>query len=358
MSPGRRQASDRRGFTLIEVILALGLLSILFIALVRLLDTSLRIWGRTEAGRELFEVGGAVMDLFDNDILGIEAGPRGDLLGDWASFDLDRDGIDGVFWPRVRFVKQASAAQLARLEDVSVGDPHRRDLVEVCWALLPRREADAEERLVGLLWRGERKLSDDESLSFFDEDFFGTGGRPVPGALDVVTGGILWFEVEYATQTTRVRGDWARGSDLTSPASSWDAWNRGRPDVETCEWNEPHPGMPKVKDVPSMPRRIRLVLELERPVELKRRTRTSGLITVEENSFVVGDGSRLPEPGSMILIGEEWMQLSSVTGNRVSVQRGQRDTRPVVHKSGALVHHGARIVREVPIGGLREDWNL
>ncbi len=343
---------------MIEVVLALGLLSVLFLALVRLLDTTLSIWGRTEASRELFEIGGTVMDLIDHDFVGLETGPRGDLLGDWGGFDIDANQIAGLYWPRLRFIKQASAAQLARLQDLEVADPHRRDLVEVCWALLPPRKAEEDGRQLGILWRGERRLADKESLSFFDDKFFGKSGRPVPGALDEVTGGILWFEVSYATQTTNLTKGWRTGIELTDAAPSWDSWNRARPDADITHWNDAHLGMPRAKDVPLMPRRVLIAIELERPVELKRRTRVGKLFTVEENTLHVGDGSRLPKAGSMLLVGEEWMLLRSVHGSRASVQRGQRGTRPMAHKPGALVHHGAHIVREIPIGGLREDWDL
>ena len=37
----------RRGFTLLEMILAVGLLSILVLVLIRLVDSSTRIWART-----------------------------------------------------------------------------------------------------------------------------------------------------------------------------------------------------------------------------------------------------------------------------------------------------------------------
>ena len=46
-------SARRDGFTLVEVLLALGLFSILVLALVQLLDTSLTIWEETDAEREV-----------------------------------------------------------------------------------------------------------------------------------------------------------------------------------------------------------------------------------------------------------------------------------------------------------------
>ena len=72
----------RAGFTMIEVLLALGLLSILIVALVRLLDTSLTILDRTEVARDLQEMSSSVLDLVAEDVYALEVGPRGDMVGD------------------------------------------------------------------------------------------------------------------------------------------------------------------------------------------------------------------------------------------------------------------------------------
>ncbi len=67
---------------------------------------------------------------------------------------------------------------------------------------------------------------------------------------------------------------------------------------------------------------------------------------------------RMPEKGTYILIDEEWMKLASISGDRVSVLRAQRGTMAVPHKAGSMVQHGWQMVREVPIGVFREDWDL
>ena len=369
----RIRSIERAGFTLVEVLLALGLLSVLAIALIRLVDTSLKIWNRTEAARDLQEMGGGVLDLFAEDLYSIDAGPRGDLVGDWARFDIDRDGDPGAIWPRVRFVRQATAADLLRLRPktgadtgtsgISSGvkagtiDPLERGLVEVCWALLPAGQVPRDERPLGLLWRGQRLLTGD-SVSFLDDRFFSAANKPAPGSLELVTGGVLWFETWYAAQTSIVHDGWSLGDKLSDCASSWDAFNRARPKLEVSYLNTPAAGMPTTSDLPLMPRRVRVLLELERPADLKYRTRLDVDIDDEVTSLGVGDEARVPDKGRMILVDEEWMQVLSKSRGRVTVVRARRGTRPVLHQAGTLIHFGNPMSREIPVPVMREDWNL
>ena len=281
----------------------------------------------------------------------VEGGPRGDLLGDWTTFDVDHDQIAGMPWPRLRLVRQVPAAALATGVETT-------GWAEVCWALLPDPEASGDERALGVLWRGERGLHDAERLSFFDEGFFGPSGKPVPGSLDVVTGGVLWFEVWYATQTTIVHDGWQLGDSLADCSASWDAWSKGRPSPERSFFNQPPAGMPVVRDLPVLPRRVRLVLELERPEDLRFRTRLAAELATDATFLDVRDGRRLPAKDTLLLIGEEWMRVVSVAGERVSVERGQRGTRAVAHPKDALLHHGWPLVREIPVAMTREDWDL
>ena len=314
MSVDARRADG--GFTLVELLLALGLMAVLMVALVNLIDTSLEIWGRTESERELVEVGSAVVELMERDLAALEPGPRGDLVAELEAWDLDGDQVPLGVLPRLRLVKRASAEELRRM-----GAPPDRDLVEVVWAVLPNKEAAAGAgRSIGLLYRGERPHGKGERLSFFDEGFIDAAGRTPAGAMEFVGGGVLWLGFGFATQTSIVHDGWTFGDQLQDCSTSWDAWSKGRPDLGKSSWNEPGAGMPPVKDAPLLPRRIRIELEIERPDELVRRTRLAQALETKGSQMAVEDGGRLPEPGSMILVDEEWMEVLSVAGDRVAVR--------------------------------------
>lgn len=350
----------RSGFTIVELLLAVGLFSILLVALLKLVDTAMTIWQRSDEQRELGQASAAVLDLFAEDLQALEGGARGDLLADWVLFDLDADGINGMPRPRVRLVRHMGAAALQRLTRREPGsdlEPFERARVEVVWALLPSEER-GDERVPGRLVRGERLAGDADTLSFFDAAFFGASGKPAPGSTAEITSGILWFEPWFASQTSVLHDGWSLGDDLDDCSASWDAWTRGRPDAERSALNLAPSGMPAAKDVPLLPRRVRLALEIERVRDLRLRTTLVTELGPEATSFTVRDGRKLPEKGRFLLIGDEWMELQAVDGDRVSVARGQRGTRALLHPAGALLHHGHRTVREIPVDLVREDWDL
>ncbi len=356
-----KRTKPASAFTMVELLLALGLFAILVVALIRLLDTSLRIWGSAETNRDLLEMSTSVIELLAEDLQSAEGGSRGDLVGEWVRFDTDHDGTRSAPMMRLRLVRQASAADLLRLG--SEGERERQNaralgLLEVCWALLPEPGAERDARSVGVLWRGARAVGDEDSASFFQPDFFDAAGKPAPGSLWEVTGGVLWFEAWYACQTSVLHDGWSLGDDLADCASSWDAWTRARPDPELHFYNQPASGAGSADELPVLPRRMLVTLELERASERKFRTRLARTVDPESKSIAVADAERLPPAGSFVLVDEEWMQILSAGGGEASVKRGERGTLPTAHQPGALVHHGARCVREIPLPMLREDWNL
>lgn len=251
------------GLTLVELVLALGLLALLMLAVFQLFDRSLAVWRMGETRRALLEVASTVNLELGRDLRGIESGPRGDFVFEWVSFDTDGDGGRETKWPRLRLVRQASAAEVARLqreERIALeprsaapsDEPERFErasaaLVEVVWMVAPASLRDKDARAEGRLWRGERLVSDATSKSFFDADFFGTSNLPPAGATDEVTGGCLWMNLSFAAQTSVVHDGWRRANDLAGAAATWDAWGRNRPDPGVHPWNERHVGMPAAR---------------------------------------------------------------------------------------------------------------
>jgi type II secretory pathway pseudopilin PulG len=361
----------RAGFTLIELVLAAGLMTLLMVAVFGLIEGSLSLWSKSETRRNLSEQATGVAELLASDLRGLESGERGDLLVEWETFDTDGDGLKEMAWPRLRMVRQASEAELARLEAkptaaVPQGEeaqpaPERRlgsAQIEVCWAVLPFDLKDRDARSEGLISRGARRLDDEGSRSFFEGDFFSASGKPDKGVLDEVTAGLLWFQPLLATQTSIVHDGWFLGSELADAATSWDAWALGRPDTTRHAWNAPGAGMPRVGDHPLLPRRIRIELEFERAVDRKRRTRTLDVVELTDAAFQLDDERLMPEAGTHIKLDGEWMLVKTVRSNQLTVERAVRGTRAMIHEAGTMVHWGLPLVREVPVDLYREDWNL
>lgn len=438
----RCACAPRRGLTLVELVVAAGLLAFLLAAIFKLLDEFMTLWQKSEERRAIAEEASGVSELLAADLDTVEPGPRGDLLAEWVFFDVDGDSIPETKWPRVRLVRHASPGELARLQAseavrepsaykvrgahapgsasvavfggterfrrgdrVSFGSDARKytvaaetdelaeeilvtpplqaalagnepiehvasgdklageGLIEAIWAVLPTNPGtrDPARRAEGTLWRGERIYGPARGadVSFFDPKYISAGGAPRPGSTSEVSSNVLWLGLAFATQTSRLDGEWKLGRELEDCWPSWDAWQRGRANADRHEWNEPPAGMPAAKDRPLLPRRVRLELELERDTDLKHRTRVARFVAKGDASIEVEDGRKLPRSGgAMLLVDAEWMELTSVAGDTASVRRGRRGTQPAPHEPGALLHWGQTFVREVPIVLHQEDWDL
>lgn len=353
----KRNLGTRSGLTLIELVIATGLLSLLMIAVFSLLDGALSMWDKAEVRRELGDRNSGAMDLMAGELRGMESGAHGDAWFDWYDFDTDGDELRETVWPRLRFVRQASAGEVSRITALDATPKNQSALVEVVYVVLPSANKSPDHRSLGVLWRGVR-MTTAETQSFLAEDFFRRDGNPAPGSVEEVTGGVLWLGVLCATQTSIVRGGWEIGEDLEDAATAWDAWKKDRLDSTRHRWNVLGAGMPKVGDSALLPRRIRIELEMEREADLRRRTRLSEIVTASDNLIIVDDPLRLPRNGEMIKIDGEWLEITNRAGSRVTVKRGRRGTEATVHEVGARIHFGERVAREVPIELYREDWNL
>ncbi len=374
MNRARRIAArTRAGLTMIELLFALAILSVLMVLVFQLIDRTLSVWRRSETRQSLLGQATGVSELFAHDLRGLENGVHGDLVLEWARFDTDADGVAETKWPRLRVVRQASAAEVSRLREAdlaeqagaSTGTSEKEvqrllraspGLVEVIWLVAPASLVDKDARAEGILWRGERLVDDTTTKSFFAPDFLGSSGRPPAGATDAVTGGVLWMQVLCAAQTSVVHDGWTLGREPSDATASWDAWAKERPDAHVHPWNEKHPGIVPGRDRPALPRRVRVELEFERPVDRLRRTHLVELAELADSRLVVDDAARLPEPGSFVLVDAEWMQLTGVDGNVAVVKRGARGTTPLTHAKDALVHWGTPLSREVLVNTCREDW--
>lgn len=366
--------SAQRGMTLIELLTASLLAAFIMMGLVRLLDLTLDMWAKGEVRREGLERSNTVLGLLADDLRSLHGGGAGDLVIDWQPFDHDGDGLPDRTWPRLRFVRQVDAGALQRLrlrdltevqrEAYGMGStlaaaapplPDATGLIEVAWAVLP---ADRSDDPTGILLRGERLLGDDTRDSLMGTNFFRSNGAPAAGSLLEVGGGILWLGIECATQTSLVREGWHVGGALADACTSWDAYRRERPDLDLTPRNEPGAGMPAAGPRPILPRRIRIVLEMERAKDQKRRTTLLNPVTANTTRLEVDNGERLPAPGGFVWVAGEWMEVVGVSADHMIVRRGARETRPRELPMGAMVHYGKRVVIEVPIPLHEDDWRV
>lgn len=374
---------SRLGMTLVELVIATGLAALVMTALFRLLDLTLDLWTKGETRRAVVEQATATGELLAKDLRALHPGNQGDLWVEWQPFDVDGDGVIDRVWPRIRLIRQASRADLARLaassidpelvalaqsqglrledvlpEGVDLAAPPTSGLMVVGYCVVPAGKA-ADVRGEGVLMRGEELFKAGQLPELFERTFFSASGQPRGGAMREVTGGLLWMGLQFATQTSIVWDSWEVGPGLPDTSASWDAWALRRPDPDLSVWNQPGAGMPVVEDQALLPRRVRIELEFETPRDRKRRTRLAEGVSKGETTILVENGLGVPpRSGQHVLVGGEWMEVVRVRGDRVGVRRAKRATEAVEHARGVLVHWGEPVTLEVPIPTYRDDWNV
>ena len=409
----RTAPRDRAGVTLAELILATGLAPIVVAATVSIVDTTLSLWTRGETVRQAREEAAAVLSILGDDLRQVHGGEQGDLLVDWELFDVERDGVVERLHPRLRFVRDAAASEVARIERRRLASEARAErdrialaagddaaklaealselelleaagvsaeqaaqgmlgapdlrasrLVEVLYAVVPEgREGD--RRYTGVLYRAERIHSPDTPPVLLGDDAFDRRGMPDLNLAREVARGVLWMQPLMATQTTRLtpgedgRSGWGTERSAAGAATSWDAWRLGRPDPDLTFLNEPSPGMPRAGDRPLLPRRVRVTLEIQRPGDFDRAPRL--LESAEESAefFVVTNGAALrPAVGGHVLVAGEWMELKRVTGDRAVVRRATRGTARRRLPMESRVLFGESVEMDIPIALHEDNWRL
>ena len=414
----KRSSRTRAGVTLAELIVATALAAIVMASLVSVTSSALKMWTRGERTRDARELGSAALEVMHEDLSALHPTAEGDLVVDWEPFDLDRDGIIERSWPRLRFVRDASAAELSAIErrqlasnaraaiaearrkagleeiegelteddllesagrtlqDAALGGGGARDidgtaLVEVLYAVVPDgREGD--ERFTGTLVRQERVHTAGTVHALTEDGALDSRGYPDLNEAREVVSGVLWLQPLLATQTTRVAlptasdpappsgsSGWRIHDGLGTAATSWDAWRRARPDVEASVWNEPAPGMPSRGSRPLLPRAIRLEIEVQRAADRARAPRLLESVEETRSTFEVSNGSLLQRAvGRHVLIAGEWVQLVSVSGDLATVRRAQRGTAARALPSGTSLLFGEPLAIEIAVPVHDDDWRL
>lgn len=410
------QHGRQAGMTLAELILATGLAAIVMSSMVSIVNSALNLWTKGENARQAREASAAVASMMAHDLRQLHGSPEGDLLVDWDVHDVDRDGQVERLWPRMRFVRDASAreaawigrralAEAARLQreakriaagddaeavverltedelleaagvsrqDMALGqgnapDTSASELLEILYAVVPEGKSP-ELRYTGKLVRAERVHRAGDPPVLMRPDAFDSRGLPDLNLAKEVARGVLWMRPLMATQTTHVipavekddRRAWTTGGTaIQDAATSWDAWGRGRPSVEVTDWNEPPVGMPRPGLKPLLPRRIRLELELQRASDLKRAPKLIDVLEETATTFEVTSGARLSKAvGRDVMVGGEWMKVRSIRGDTVTVQRGTRSTKARLIPSGTKVLLGAAVVIDLPVVMYEDDWRV
>lgn len=394
-------------FTLLELIVAMGVMAMLGTALVVMLRSGLDAWRTGQARRETYERAMLVLELLAEDLRSIAAhNPRilerqevaVKLLADFDGFGRQRLFL-------VRTIKAESENAItghAGSEIGATGLLDQRDdlgesrdgmlrplggLMEVAWFLDPLGD--------DVLWRAVCSPIGVGGKSLFEVDATEPDAEGVGTPGSVVSDRVMWLGWRYWTQYTTTWAEDAppprRIADPYDPSGgALDWWDSTRGIMDPGDSPPPElfslfKGRASAADPRDdvFPAKVEVSLTLREDHERSSNTYLDQDLDDGDDRIAVGDASRLPQDGGWVRLGDpaeaaralaagqtgddlpvgaalEWLRYSEVEGNELIVEdggRGLRGTLPVSHLAGTPVEAGRTFVVIVELPAHREDWN-
>ncbi len=391
------------GFTLLELLVSMGLLSMFFVFLIQILSNGLRIW-QTGEGRVALEARAqAALDLMAKDFRQIA--PLDDkvydvsrasrfrrltagkvVLGGRFRAEFQPFGPNGKpakgdavleyperydWYPRLRFVSILRPGERDRLLRDSLlqeGSFQNEESPEFQRQLRAKRGLKRGELVLTLEPEGEgspylqlrrrvRLLDQGVKSRWVDAPILGD----IPGGKVLLTK-ILYAEFRFRSQFTESL-DLRPGAD-GGPETCWDSARAGDFPSEhkvlqfSLDLDPASKGDP-LDDILPLGMQIRVTVDLgpgmaDQAILAKDLDKDSDEVQIDYPERIPYPGPR----GGWIKIDTEWIHFKSLRGGTLlGIRRGGRNTVPRFHEAGAKVHGGRETVLAIPIAIGREYWN-
>ena len=373
---GRSSPRRGSGFTLLEVLVATGILVVLGTGLVALMTQAISLWRRAETSGRVFEQARAILEAIASDLRAAVAdvGVSSEAVEIRFLCDSDAQGRQ-----RLQFVRaiggEASDSLLrsggmflsTRASAAADGRGDAREaasgelaapggLMEVIYALAPRGENLA-------LWHGSRTpIGGVESL--FSERAFQASGEesPFSRVARPLTDGVLYLGFAFWGPTTNT---WdprepplaAPGpKDASGPLRVWDSTR-----AILDEKNAPRDLFAFRAKLGSLvdprddifPELVEVTLVL-RPDDTPLGLVLDRDLQPKAKSLSLSGDPILPEDvrDRVILVGDEWIRIAQATGRTLEIEaRGARGSSEASHPAGTPVRIGVTFRRVVEIAG-------
>ncbi len=398
------RSADRAGFTLLELLLAMSIFSLLGVGLIALLSRTTDFMTKGASTTETLDALQTFSEAFESDISTLytqndsEVGlPYVRLYSDLVEVKVDDDQQADTRTQRLFFVRMIPNEATARttrlsgrnvdaekyldqdsdLDEAIAGDLKATGgLMEVFWMAMPDSMDDVA---VMRLYRGFRSpIGGEGSLlptrvstdpSALENERGAMHRKEVLAVAKPILAGVLHFGVDFWSRKTK-SWDSEQAPGAGGPLQVWDSTRailpRGsgfqgfyysklsgnRTDDADSSLNDPTDD--------TYPRRVRVTLVVE---ELGRNAKVGRLTEPlpEDARFVrLSDTGHIPRSDTtsrFIKIGAEWMSFEDIDGDTLTgLRRGQRGTLAMNHDAGAAAHYGRTVVREYTIATYRDAY--
>ncbi len=400
--PGKRTAA---GFTLLELMVVMGILTGFLVMLVQLVDTGLRLFQEGELGQILADRASHAQRVVAAELGSLRGSGTGRdrtfaddrLLVQWLPIGLpqqpERDATQvqvlraAVHIPADReLVLRDAALAMAVLEanpalsasevdeQVALRRAHEplRGIGNLL--LLPWRQAGADDALlelrIGWFLPGQRvPVGRDRMVDPFEVVV--PGSQDLPGVLvyqltTPILSNLLHVEFQFWSQQTTAWSD-GPASDLRSgsqaPEKMWDSARGGwLVDAQSGGEFAFDRGPASLRDPTDdiQPHAILVRCTAAQPADVAAEGLLAEDVAAGDTGLRLVDGERFPgaTDGGWIKLGGEWLRYGSRDGDILrGLSRGQRGTKARDHATGTRVHVGRTVEFVVPIPHARDDWN-
>ncbi len=340
--PGRIR---ERGFTVLELLVAIALLGSLGVFLAQLVRNSFALYRQGERRGEIYLEAVPILEDLERDILDLHGGASGRFLVDTDTLGGQSARGDGFFMRIVRGIPDGEqghgvlrrAGTSINAGEAFVGaDPgaERRSsiappsgLLEVAWVLLPDDQDQGDREGLLTLYRGVRAPALGQG-GFFDPSLEGSrDANWVRQNLVPVASNILGIWVLSFAQTSEdwledaaIDGSTAAGTSLLRFDSTRGILGKERFALAVG------PGSLNDARDDIFPRSIRVVLQLARGSRPETRLRRSA--SPDDNLLRVIASDEIPEPTEGVplyaKVGHEWVEIVGKDGGDLRVRRRVR----------------------------------
>jgi prepilin-type N-terminal cleavage/methylation domain-containing protein len=366
-----------RGFTILELLVALTLLGSLGVLLAQLIRNSFRLYHQGEVRGEIYLEAVPLLEDLERDVLSVHGGPEGRFIVEAEGGGLGRGegfllrmvcGLPGGERGHAilrRASTEVSPTEVWRGEDVAPADRGRiappSGICEVAWALVadPADQGDREGLLT--LYRGVRAPALDPGGFFDPADDSQRDEAWVRRHLQPVASNVLGCWVLCFGQGTESWDEEAALAGRATAGGSLREWDSTRGQLPATRFALARG--PASRDDPRddvFPSRVRIVLHQARgatPDARLRRGATAddGVLRLSGalDLFDLEDGKGLP-----VKVGREWVEVIGLAGTDLRVRRLARGGGSLIaaHPAGTPVFLGKSFRKTVAIPARRSHF--